>query len=474
MSYRNKTNRPGCATQRILVGLVFLSMMGSLLGCGETSKPVGNTTEAAPGEATDVGTEDNIVATYEEHLHQGLKPDGGEMFALEDTTIVESDETEVVDLDTVDGTYEITAGGAYRLRGKSTSAKLSVQVPKDESVSLIFDGATLYGTEPLIDIISGDCVYFQLEEGSENYINSGAANEGAKPQPLIYSDVDLVFLGTGMLDVNAKYGTAIECRKDVSITGGQVFVKAGDMGIIAKDSFRMADGVLHINASDDGIQISNDKDAHKGFFYMEGGTLQISCGDDAVHAEHFFAMRGGTYDITESREGVEARFVNIWDGKLGLHAVDDGINASGKGGEKPYIHMSGGELYVNSLGDGLDSNGTFYMDGGKVYVEAPIHEGDDSLDRDMPIEFHDGYLLATTSAETAIPPTVGSYMGCRQYDLGNVPGEGKPISLRDEHGDELAGFIPERPYVSILVFLPEDQNPPELLVGEKSLEAKKS
>lgn len=135
------------------------------------------------------------------------------------------------------------------------------------------------------------------------------------------------------------------------ITSGTYTITAAMHALSGKDSVRIADGVITLDAGTDGIHSENtDKDG-KGFIYIaggdinieadsdgmdaeetlqiDGGSMTIAAGDDGVHSDADLIITDGTIDVTKSYEGLEGMTVTIEDGDISVVSSDDGLNAAG-------------------------------------------------------------------------------------------------------------------------------------------------
>ncbi len=147
-------------------------------------------------------------------------------------------------------------------------------------------------------------------------------------------------------DTSANDGTKKKGIKAAGIT-----VDSGNINIDSQDDAIHADGEILIN----------------------GGTFTIKAGDDGIHADEKVIISGGTFNI-DAWEGIEATVVQINDGDITINASDDGINSTQKvSGLSSELEINGGNLVINMAQgdtDALDSNGTIYITGGNVELNA--------------------------------------------------------------------------------------------------------
>lgn len=174
-------------------------------------------------------------------------------------------------------------------------------------------------------------------------------------------------------------------------------------GIKASNSIIINNGTFTLNTSDDSIHSNKNIE-------INNGTYSINSGDDGIHADESIVIEKGNIDIKESYEGIESTLITINDGTINIIASDDGINIAGGNDESAqggrngansyststnnYLTINDGDIYVNSTGDGLDSNGSIYINGGKIIVDGPTNDGNGELDYDNELKITGGTLIA--------------------------------------------------------------------------------
>lgn len=116
-----------------------------------------------------------------------------------------------------------------------------------------------------------------------------------------------------------------------------------------------------------------------------------------------------TLTITTRNEGIEAKKIEIYSGRISITTGEDGINAASSGddcGETDqcsgncacYLRIKGGLLTVNSGEDGLNSNGDIIISGGKTIIFAPANDYDQPIGQDGLLSITGGAVLATGSS----------------------------------------------------------------------------
>lgn len=253
-----------------------------------------------------------------------------------------------------DGDVTIAYAGHYVLTGELTDGSVIIDAGKSDKIWISLEGVTLHCEDAAaIRVEQAGKVFLTLADGTENTISSGqeynAEIAASGVDGTIYSRDDLTINGTGALVVNAAYNHGIVCNDDLVITGGNITINAVQDGIHANDSVCIRNSAISISAGDDGITVSNDDET--AFLYVESGTI----------------------DIPACYEGLEAIDITIAGGTIHIMPTDDGINANGSGAGS-VIRITGGDIsIINPSGrdaDGLDSNGSIYIEGGRVFISV--------------------------------------------------------------------------------------------------------
>lgn len=365
------------------------------------------------------------------------------------TKIALSDEGVTVDGNGVyvnDGDVHIAYGGCYVLTGELTNGSVVIDADKSDEVWILFDGVIIRSEDDAaLRVEEADKVFLTLADGTENTISSGEqyseAVESTGVDGVIYSREDLTINGNGSLLVDAEYAHGIVCNDNLAITGGNIMIDAAQDGIHANDSVRIRSAAISISAGDDGITVSNDDETAS--LYVESGNITI----------------------TDCYEGLEAVDITIASGEIDIMSTDDGMNASG-GGENSVIRITGGNIrIVNPTGrdaDGLDSNGSIYVEGGKVFIS--VTDGGSNCAIDYGSEnggeciISGGTVIACGGSAMAEGFDAASPQGFLMYNTSAQAGT--TISLENAEGKEiLSGEIPCSFSSAVL-------SAPELAIGD--------
>lgn len=280
-----------------------------------------------------------------------------------------------------------------------------------------------------------------------------------------------VYIYGGTFDITAG-NDGVDASKDLQITGGSMKIVTGagsGSQTATEDSFKglkavgivITGGSFQMDTEDDAIH-SNDA------LTISGGTFVLATGDDALHADTSITVCGGEIDIANSYEGMEGRYIILYDGDIMLRSYDDGINAGGgnddssAGGpfggphkaEDAFVAIYGGKLSINAGGDGIDSNGDFVVGGGTVYLDGPTNPGNGPLDYAGKAKITGGTFIALGSAGMAMNFGEESTQGAILCALNGTADAGTEVSVKDSTGKVLASYVSQKDFQSILISAP--------------------
>lgn len=398
------------------------------------------------------------------------------------------------------GNITITSAGSYIISGTLTDGSIKVNCSEKGTVRLILNGASISSssTAPVV-VEEAKKVLVTLADGTTNTITDKTRQsvDDEDFSSAVYSKADLVFNGSGTLNVNAGYRNGIKSTDDLKVVSGTFNITSNEDGIIGKDFLGIKDGKFTIKSGSDGMKSTYDTDTSKGNIVItggefditasndgihcnediliSGGNLTISSGDDGVHADDNLQVDGGTIDIKKCCEGLEGVQITLNDGDISIVASDDGINAAdgssssgmGMGGfgggqasssdSSVLLTINGGNIFVNAGGDGLDSNGNIVMNGGNVTVLGPTSDGDTALDFDGAFTINGGVLMAFGSSGMLETPTSAQNGCCIVTTLGTVSAN-SAFSLMDSSGNVIMSYTPTKNYASAIVYSSDIKN----------------
>ncbi|MDO5615673.1 MAG: carbohydrate-binding domain-containing protein [Cruoricaptor ignavus] len=258
------------------------------------------------------------------------------------------------------------SGVSYTISGTTTNGSLKIY--SDKKFKLVLNNANITNNDgPAINIQSGKRVFVVLNDGSTNSLadsSSYTIADGEDAKGTFFSEGQLIFSGTGTLNVKGNYKHGIVSDDYIRIIDGTINVTgAATDGIHTNDAFIADGGTLNITASSDGIE------CEEGYIVINDGSFTLKTGDDGIAASYdtdstidpYVTINGGTFNITSTGgEGIESKStLTINNGTITINAYDDAINAG------TAIYINGGITYAaSSTNDGIDSNGTLTVTGG--------------------------------------------------------------------------------------------------------------
>lgn len=182
----------------------------------------------------------------------------------------------------------------YKLKGTCSNGSLKIYSTKKFQITAV--GVNLTNpTGPAINIQSGKTVYFTLQKGTTNTLCDGAtynspviATDGSEEDQkgTLFSEGQLIFNGTGTLNVKSLGGHAI-CSDDyIRVRGGNInILEAAKDGFRTKDKFIIGrtetiSPVITINATGNGIDLT------EGTLTIEAGKIDIKSGGEGIKVEY--------------------------------------------------------------------------------------------------------------------------------------------------------------------------------------------
>ncbi len=247
----------------------------------------------------------------------------------------------------------------YIVRGSCSNGSLKIYSTK--KFQIMANNLTLTNpTGPAINIQSGKTVYFTLSGTStlcdgQTYATAPNAPDGTPEDQkgTLFSEGQLIFNGTGTLNVTSLGGHGI-CSDDyIRIRSGNITVTALKDGFNTNDKFQMgrtasASPVVKVKAEGNGI------DCGKGNIIIEAGKLGINANGEALKAEY----EGTDTQITAN--------TFIYGGYITARTNDDKSSIFKTSGD---FAISGGNVHGEAKGNGskiINSKGGITIDGGKI------------------------------------------------------------------------------------------------------------
>lgn len=184
--------------------------------------------------------------------------------------------------------------------------------------------------------------------------------------------------------------------------------------------------------------------------------------DGAISSDVSLKFEGnGTLTVNAlAKEGIESKKnITINSGNYIINALDDGINACTD--EESVITINDGTILVNVLpeaeeGDGIDSNGSIYINGGKVFAFASEKSQDSGLDSDTGIYINGGYVVGTGNMADEV--STASEQTFMQVQFDNKIAKDTLLTILNESKNPIIAFKSNRAYTILTISSPKLQN----------------
>ena len=387
----------------ISILLILTLAIGTLVGCGNYSKPNGS--ESGEG-TTDNGGENSNADPVDVDFSQT----DGDMFTERDSR-TEYDTSKAVTIQ-LNGTSATASSDSVQINGSTVIIKeeatyvisgalngmLVVDAPDTAKLQLVLNGVDITSeTSAALYILEADKVFVTLADGTVNTLANGGsfvAIDDNNIDGALFSKQDLTFNGTGSLTVTSPAGHGIVCKDDLVVTGGTYVVNSASHGLDANDSVRIAEAALTIDAGKDAIHCENSEDAAKGFIYISSGSIKAEAEGDGIAASAYMQVVDGTIDLLVgggSENGSKAHSDNFGGfmggghgggrpGGMGSNNFSNTTteeNSTSMKGLKAANSMliSGGNITINSADDAIHSDISIIINGGSFTIAS----GDDAI-----------------------------------------------------------------------------------------------
>lgn len=296
------------------------------------------------------------------------------------------------------GAY-IRASGAYRLSGTMTDGSLYIAAADGGIVHLILDGVSLSCTSgPTIYVSAAEKIIITTVEETNNTLYTSVSGG---LESTVYSDTDIMFNGSGILNITSENGIAVNSTGYACFAEGTYFIKAKENGVKSSYGIALYDGILDLTTGSNALKTALSGKLNGkwlGAVYIEDGALTISSAGDGIDSNSTIYMAGGNVSITcgggstesarssppgapemfgvqasqtstISTKGLKAETgILISGGLLQIDCADDAINCNGD------VTVRSGSLRLLSNGDGIQGDKTVNIEQGYIVVER-AYEG---------------------------------------------------------------------------------------------------
>ncbi|MBR4337873.1 MAG: carbohydrate-binding domain-containing protein [Bacteroidaceae bacterium] len=270
-------------------------------------------------------------------------------------------------------------------------------------------GTTEYGGKTCYVVLNGTST---LTDGT----SYSSAVSGEDMKATLFSEGQLIFSGTGTLNVTSRYGHAIASDDFIRIRGGKhnpvINVTSVKDGISVNDYLLMYGGTVNVNAADDGVDVG------KGYVAINGGRLTVNATDEGIAAS-YQGENDGTVDATINPS------ITVAGGLVTVTTTGDKGHALRA---RRDITVTGGIIRATVNGAGskaLNADGKVNVTGGKITSMVnglPIYdEEEDDLSSATAIRSK-STLSVSGTAVVAIKATADGGKGINSTGLVTVSG----------------------------------------------------
>ncbi len=386
---------------------------------------------------------------------------------------VTGDEKGLVSVSGNDVTVNSTGSGEtirYELSGAASDGFLKIY--GDKKQALVLKGLDLTNPDGAAINNQNKKRTFVVLEGANKLADGkkyADTPEGEDEKAALFSEAQLVFSGSGSLEVNATGKAGITSDDYVRVLAGPTLTvsSAGGHGLRGKDAVVLTGGSLDITVSKKGKKaVSSD-----GTVRIDGGQARLTVSgsvDDSdltdlssssgIKADSTFVMTGGSLSVTNSGQGgkgisgdgdalISGGTVEIsvtgtnyevtgadavgledttssakgikFDGKLVV--TGGSVRVSAKNHEaieaKGDMVITGGEVYGNSSDDAINAGGNLIVNGGRVCAWST---GNDGIDANGNCYIQGGIVYAVGSGTPEVAIDANTEGGFKLYVIGGT------------------------------------------------------
>ena len=258
---------------------------------------------------------------------------------------------------------------AYTLKGNTTNGSFKLYSDKKTQINL--DNVSITNpTGAAINIQSGKTMLINIASNSTNILEDGATyttSTGEDQKGALFSEGQLIFSGSGALEVKSHGGHGIVSDDYIRVRGGNITVNSVRDGINTNDRFVMYGGSLNVTAQEDGLDIG------KGYIEIGGGKLTVNAGDEGITASYEGESNGSTDPAITPYIDIKGGLIKVTTTGEKGHALR----------AMSTLSMTGGIVQATTKGAGskaLMSEGDMTLTGGKV---TAFTEGDALYEADL-------------------------------------------------------------------------------------------
>lgn len=231
---------------------------------------------------------------------------------------------------------------------------------------------------------------------------------------------------------------------DIAITGGTISIDSSDDSIHSNDSLTIGGGSIVLASGDDAIHSDSTLE-------ISGGDISITKCYEGIDSA-VVTISDGIIHLVASDDGINV--VGGVDGSgINGRPGQNNFNVSGDN----HLYINGGYISIDAEGDGLDINGPIDMIGGVVIINGPTRNDNGALDH-VGFSITGGLLVAVGSSGMAQAPDTTSTQYSVMLNLPSTQSAGTIVHIQSEDGEGILTFVPTKEYQSVVLSSAELEN----------------
>ncbi|MDU5597191.1 MAG: carbohydrate-binding domain-containing protein [Lachnospiraceae bacterium] len=423
--------------KKMCTWLITMALGLAIVGCSNNKTTTTETTKQVETTAVDTSSSTTKGAYSDEDLNTS--------YSDSDTKIELSNGSADITGDGAtfeNGNIKITKAGTYVLSGEF-DGQIITEVGDEDVVHLVFNGVNITNTtSSAINAATGKKVVITLVDGTTNTLSDGTSYEYAdgedEPDATLFVKNNLTINGTGSLNIDSNYATAIKAKDNLIILDSKINIDSVVKAIKGKDSVTIENADITINAEDDGITTD-------GAMVINSGNINIEKSGEGLEGVSI-DINGVNIDIVATDDGINAR------GLIDDSATDAEKEAYGEENQADtYLRITGGTVNINASADGIDSNGQVYIDGGTVYVSGATSGPDVALDYNGKAVITGGTFVSTGVQEMAQTFDSSSTQNFITVYYDSAVAAGSEIKVTDKDGNTVLSYNADKEFTFAVI-----------------------
>ena len=423
--------------KKMCTWLITMALGLAIVGCSNNKTTTTETTKQVETTAANTSSSTTKGAYSDEDLNTS--------YSDSDTKIELSNGSADITGDGAtfeNGNIKITKAGTSVLSGEF-DGQIITEVGDEDVVHLVFNGVNITNTtSSAINAATGKKVVITLVDGTTNTLSDGTSYEYAdgedEPDATLFVKNNLTINGTGSLNIDSNYATAIKAKDNLIILDSKINIDSVVKAIKGKDSVTIENADITINAEDDGITTD-------GAMVINSGNINIEKSGEGLEGVSI-DINGVNIDIVATDDGINAR------GLIDDSATDAEKEAYGEENQADtYLRITGGTVNINASADGIDSNGQVYIDGGTVYVSGATSGPDVALDYNGKAVITGGTFVSTGVQEMAQTFDSSSTQNFITLYYDSAVASGSEIKVTDKDGNTVLSYNADKEFTFAVI-----------------------